>query len=235
MPDEINKTGYPNKPLDQTEFMKRMRAIASDLWSGREPLDPAAPASSEPSSAAPAAQAPKKQNPPARPKAPTIDNLWKVADETVDWTDALAHETPTDGLTSLNLWSFYHRHAEKVLEGDLNSYAEVLRVSNPLGELTEFAEGITIRAPEASRLICLFTGKQAHMEKDGKKYLSAMGVRIARDLLACLPVSEVDVQASWQGKTVMQVTYARENLMHKNFEFLDPVAFTEACGAKFDV
>jgi len=224
MADENNKTGYPNKPIDQTEFMKRMRAIASDLWSGKEPMDPAMPA----------APAPKKQNPPVKQPPLTIDNLWKAADETVDWTDALAHETPTDGLTSQNLWSFYHRHAEKVLEGDLTIYAEVLRVSNPLGELTEFADGMTIRAPEAGRLECLFNGKQAYMEKGGKKYLSAMGVRIARDLLACLPVSEVGVQAAYNGKTVMKVTYAREKLMHKNFGFLDPVTLTESCGATFD-
>ena len=226
MADENNKTPNQNRPMDQTEFLKRMRAIASDLWSGREPMDPNA------QDPAPAAPAPKKQDAPQKPQPLTIDNLWKAADETVDWTDALAHETPTDGLTSQNLWSFYHRHAEKVLEGDLNIYAEILRISNPLGELMAFTEGITIRAPEADRLECFFTCKDAYMKKDGKKYLSAMGVRIARDLLACLPVSRVTVQAKTQaGNTVLRVTYDREKLLHKNFAFVDPVAFTESCGA----
>jgi hypothetical protein len=59
-----------------------------------------------------------------------------------------------------------------------------------------------------------------------------MGVRIARDLLACLPVSRVTVQAKTQaGNTVLRVTYDREKLLHKNFAFMDPVAFTESCGA----
>ena len=61
-----------------------------------------------------------------------------------------------------------------------------------------------------------------------------MGVRIARDLLACLPVSEVHVTASWQGKTVLDAVYRREQLLHRNFSFLDPVRLTEECGAIFN-
>jgi len=45
-------------------------------------------------------------------------------------------------------------------------------------------------------------------------------------------VSRVTVQAKTQaGNTVLRVTYDREKLLHKNFAFMDPVAFTESCGA----
>ena len=71
------------------------------------------------------------------------------------------------------------------------------------------------------------------MEKDGKKYLSAMGVRIARDLLACLPVTEVKVTATNGTQNAMEVIYTREQLMHRNFRFLDPIRLTEECGANF--
>ena len=75
--------------------------------------------------------------------------------------------------------------------------------------------------------------KDEHMDKDGKKYLCAMGVRIARDLLACLPVSEIRVTATQDGKPAMDVTYRREQLLHRNFSFLDPQKLTEECGAIF--
>ena len=90
-----------------------------------------------------------------------------------------------------------------------------------------------MRAPNADRLEAQFTCKPEYLESDGKKYLSAMGVRIARDLMACLPVSEIGVKALADGETVMEVTYTREQMMHRNFSFLDPVAFTEECGAVF--
>ena len=73
------------------------------------------------------------------------------------------------------------------------------------------------------------------MEKNERKYLSAMGVRIARDLLECLPVSEVGVKALQDGRTAMEVTYRREDMMHRNFSFLDPVKLTEDCGAVFAI
>ena len=220
---EENK-GNNMSPADASELLRRMKAIASDLW--REPPEDVVPE-------------PKKQE--AKPakvvvRKPKIgiDNLWMTADETIEWTDALAHEWPTDGLTSQNLWEFYHQHAEAVLNGDLTAYTEVLRKANPLGELMEYAHGISMRAPDADRLEAMFTGRDEHMEKNAKQYLSAMGVRIARDLLACLPVSEVRVTASWKGETVMDAVYRREQLLHRNFSFLDPVKLTEECGAVFN-
>ena len=211
-----------NRPVEENELLKRMRAIASDLW--RESPDVAAQ---------PKPQAEKPKMVVVKNPEIGIDNLWMTADETIDWTDALGHEYPEDGLTSPRLWAFYHKQAEAVLAGDTKAYAEVLRKSNPLGELTAFAEGISMRAPDADRVEVTFHCRAEYMEKDKKKYLCAMGVRIARDLLACLPVSEVGVSAVQEGQEAMTVTYRREQMMHRNFSFLDPVKLTEECGAVF--
>ena len=211
-----------NRPAETNDLLKKMRAITADLW-GESPDVAAEP---KPKAEKPARVVVK------RPEI-GIDNLWMTADETIDWTDALAHEYPADGLTNLRLWSFYHKQAEAVLAGDTKAYAEVLKKANPLGELTAFAEGISMRAPDADRVEAQFNIRKEYLDADGKKYLSAMGVRIARDLLACLPVSEVAVKAVQDGKTVMEVTYSREQLMHRNFSFLDPVKLTEECGAEF--
>ena len=219
MTDENNMT------IDQAEFMKRMKAIASDLWGG-------VAGEQKP------AEAPEQKKEPAakRETKPAMDigNLWKTADETIDWTDALAHNTPTDGLTGPKLWSFYHRHAEKVLAGDLDAYTEVLKKANPLGELTGFAEGISMHAVSADRLESRFVCRDELLEKNRKQYLSAMGLRIARDLFACLPVSEVRVTGEQAGKEVFSVTYERSRLLHRNFLFVDPVALSEECGAEFN-
>ena len=212
-----------NRPADVNDLLKKMRAITTDLWR-EQPQD--VKAQVKPEAEKPARVVVK------RPEI-GISNLWMTADETVDWTDALAHEYPTDGLTSIRLWSFYHKQAEAVLAGDTKAYAEVLKKSNPLGELMTFAEGISMRAPNADRVEAQFNCKKQYLESDGKKYLCAMGVRIARDLLACLPVGEVGVRAVLDGETVMEVTYRREDMMHRNFSFLDPVALTEECGAVF--
>ena len=215
-----------NMSMDQIEFMKRMKAIASDLWGGMPSTIPEQTAEPENRSDTPSR--------PATKTVPDIRNIWKTADETIDWTDALAHNAPSDGLTGQRLWSFYHKHAEKVLAGDLNAYTEILQKANPLGELTDYADGISMRAPDPDRLESVFICKEELLEKDKNLYLSALGLRIARDLLACLPVSEVVITGEHAGKTVYEVTFARQQLLHRNFAFVDPVALSEECGARFN-
>ena len=225
MADEQNQ----NMSMDQIEFMKRMKAIASDLWGGRYTED-------ETEEPEPEKRREPQQGSPQKPAVKSvlnIHNLWKTADETIDWTDALAHGTPSDGLTGQRMWSFYHKYAEQILSGDLDAYTEILQKSNPLGELTDFAEKISMRAPDPDRLESTFTSKAELLEKDRKQYLSALGLRIARDLLACLPVSEVVVKGEHEGETVYSVTFTRQQLMHRNFAFIDPVALSEECGAQF--
>ena len=220
MSEEKNYTS-----MDQNEFMKRMKAIASDLWGGIAPA--------EEEKQAPAVQ--KDNAPAASEKMKTgIQNIWKTADETIDWTDALAHSTPTDGLTGPRMWTFYHKNAQKVLDGDLNAYTEVLQKANPLGELTEFAENITMRAPAPERLESTFVCKKEQLEKNRKLYLAAMGLRIARDLLACLPVEEVCVTGEDEEETIFTATYTRQQLLHRNFVFTDPVALAKECGVEFN-
>ena len=218
-------TDTPNVSMDPNEFMKRMKAIASDLWGGILPAEESVPAPAN-KPAEPARKEPEK------PKA-ALQSIWKTADETIDWTDALAHDTPTDGLTGMKKWTFYHKHAARVLEGDLEAYTEVLQKANPLGELTDFAENISMRALSASRLESTFRCKGEYMEKNRKLYLAAMGLRIARDLLACLPVEEVTVKAEFGGESVFSATYPRMQLLHRNFMFVDPVELSQECGATF--
>ena len=216
-------TDTPNVSMDPNEFMKRMKAIASDLWGGVAPEE-------EPSSVPE-----QRKELPTEPEKPKTDiqSLWKTADETIDWTDALAHSAPTDGLTGPRLWAFYHKHAQKVLAGDLTAYTEVLQKANPLGELTDFADNIRMQAQSPDRLESSFTCKSELLEQNRKLYPAAMALRIARDLLACLPVEEVAVTAENNGETIFSVTYTRQMLMHRNFVFTDPIALAKECGAEY--
>ena len=218
-------TDEQNMSMDQNEFMKRMKAIASDLWGGILPPE-------EPEAAPVNKPAEPVRKEPEKPKT-ALQSIWKTADETIDWTDALAHDTPTDGLTGMKKWTFYHKHAARVLEGDLEAYTEVLQKDNPLGELTDYAENITMQAKSADRVESTFICNGDLLKQYKKLYLSAMGLRIARDLLACLPVEEVAVTGENEGKKVFAVTYTRMQLLHRNFVFTDPVALAEECGAEY--
>ena len=219
----------PKTFLEDNDFTRRLRAIAGDLWGAA------------PKPAAPADVAAEPKPPKAKPKKVVLEqpktdltNLWKTADETIDWTEALAHGAPRDGLADERMWGFFHRIAEKVLSGDLKAYTEVLTAVNPLGELTEFADEIRIQARSPELLETRFVCKPELMAENAEGYLSAMGLRMARDLFACLPVSQVKIQAKEQGKPVMEITYDRDQLKHINFNFVDPLTFAKECGMKME-
>lgn len=212
---------------EENEFAKVLQHIGADLWSGTPALAGMPDMKKKPKQTARSASG---STPTAKRKPTGIDTLWKTADETVDWTDALSHEAPSDGLTPQRIWSFYHRMAEKVLQGDIEAYAEVLTTANPLGDLAEYTDGIRLRVPDADRVEAIFETPETVLDQDQRFFLSSLSLRIARDLLACLPVCEVGVTARRGGETLLEVTYPRDKLRKLNFAFLDPIQLTGECG-----
>ena len=166
----------------------------------------------------------------AEKKPITIENLWITADESIDWTEALISDLPRDGLTPIGAWRFYHQQAERVLAGDIQAYVEVLKKMNPLGDLTDYVEGMVLRTPAPERLECEFQCRDDYLEQDARGYLGALSVRIARDLMATLPVEEVHIVGKKNGENRIDVTFRREQMLKRKMAFLVPADFAEECG-----
>ncbi len=171
-----------------------------------------------------------KTDSPEEPVRDRLNRLWHTVDETVDWTDALGHDRPTDGLTSQRAWDLFHRLAGQVLEGDINAYVEVLTTLNPLGDLREYANGMIMRTPGPDRLESSFECLETYLEEDAELYLGAMAIRIARDLFATLPVSEVYVEGNLKGRRRLGVTLRREQLKKNGRNIRQPAVFIQECG-----
>ena len=216
----------------QEELMRRLKAIGADLWGGMPAVgaEEARPDGTEevPQPGPEAREEKKTEEPLAEPLG--LDRLWMTADETVDWTDALLWDAPRDGLTGQKKWSFYHRMARRVLAGETEAYAEVLTTMNPLGDLTKYVSGMIIRTPGADRLECVFECQREMLEEKGTDYLAALSLRIARDLLAILPVSEVEVTGNLDGAKKIRAPFRREQLLKRKMAFLNPADLVVECG-----
>lgn len=205
---------------DKSIALHSLADIVGDLWG-------AAPVPAKPVEALP---------PPARPEFPPFEQLWKVADETVDWTEALVHDAPTDGLTPPETWAMYHTHAPAVLRGDVNAYIEVLRAVNPLGDFAHYTGGFDVTALSADQLRVRFKTLPAYLPEDAEKcrrYLAGVSLRTARDLFALLPVTQVSVEAVEGENVLLSVEYEKAELMKVRFAFVDPVEFALRCGGEF--
>ncbi|MGN0792849.1 MAG: hypothetical protein ACI4MG_00065 [Aristaeellaceae bacterium] len=169
----------------------------------------------------------------ARPALPPFAELWKTADEAIDWTEALASSTPTDGLTSPEQWALYHQYAASVLHGDLTAYLTVLKAANPMADLMPYVAALDVSTVNADELRATFHVRADLMEEEPHRYLSGMALRIARDLLAVLPVSRVTVIGQQEEKAMLTVQFERPALNKVRFAFVDPEAFVGECGGAF--
>lgn len=177
--------------------------------------------------------APAAKAAPARPALPPFEALWKTADESIDWTEALVSPTSTDPLTSQAQWTLYHQQADAVLHGDPAAYLTVLRTANPMADLMPFVTALDVRAENSDELSAAFAVRPDLMDGDAKRYISGMAVRIARDLFAVLPVLRVTVRARQADGELLHVVFTRQAMNKVRFAFIDPVAFVEQCSGSF--
>jgi len=221
-----NKTPEGGLTDAQMQLIRSLKNIGIDLW-GVQDAGSAEPADGKTEKAENAA--------PVEEKKVGIDNLWMTADESVDWTEALAYDRPRDGLTTQKDWDFYHRMARKVLDGEIPAYVEVLETMNPLGDLAEYTDGMILRTPSADLIECVFQCKNEYMNAGAEKYLSALGLRAARDLMAILPVTEVRVTGRQGESDKMDVVFPREKMSGRNMCFVDPASFVTECGGEISI
>lgn len=176
---------------------------------------------------------------PSEPPAfPAFETLWKVADETVDWTDALAGIASDAALTDDNLWRVAQTYAKRVLAGDTSAYLAVLEAAKPLADLSAYAKRFDVVAVSPDRLEALFEALPVYLNETGtesKRYLAGMAVRMARDLFALLPVTAVQIRATKNEQTLLEVSFEKTEMLKVRFAFIDPVDFTEACGGVFSL
>ena len=167
--------------------------------------------------------------PAKQPALPPFCQMWKTADETIDWTDILVSPTPTDGLTPPDKWALYHRHAAAVLKGDTAAYLAVLQAENPMADLTPYVAALDVATVDADTLRATFAPRA---DLQGNEYLCGMALRIARDLFAALPGLTVEVTAVQDETTLLTVTFTRAQMNKVRFAFIDPVEFVLECGGK---
>lgn len=198
-------------------LLKGMADIVGDLYG-----TPAAPKATLKSADEPV--------PAVQPALPAFRQLWKTADETIDWTDIFVSPTPTDGLTPPDKWALYHRHAAAVLKGDVAAYLAVLQAENPMADLTPYVSALDVATVDADLLRATFAPRKDLLDGDAKAYLCGMALRIARDLFAALPVLQVEVTAAQDDATLLTVSFTRAQMNKVRFAFIDPVEFVTDCG-----
>lgn len=217
----------PKDPMHWTDPKTLLSQIGRDLFGLQGSSVPQTPA--EETGVPQAVQPPK-------PAELTFEEMWRLSDEYVNWTEALVNPVCPDGLTEPALWLLYHQEARAVLDGDVSAYLTVLDAAKPLDNLKPYAENFEVAVENADHILCAFDGKSAHMNRslpDLRHYLAGMALRVGRDLMGLLPVDSVTVIGRYEGENLLVVTLQREQLRRVRFAVAEPEALIRSMGGVF--
>ena len=114
----------------------------------------------------------------------------------------------------------------KIMAGDVNAYLQAIEIFKPVDDLLLYAGEFEFGSDSRNYIECEFRIKAEGISysKDNslfKSFVYAVSIRVARDLMALLPISFVIVHVVYDGKTVCSVNYNRNKLINIDFRRLD--------------
>lgn len=153
-----------------------------------------------------------------------IRNIYRFADRTVDWEGILENEEATE---------FAKQRAEKILDGDIDTYFQIINDINPLDDLLQYGSGFECGTDDPRKIYIHFSVNSDTVMKMAKgfpnviyndllqDYVCGCSIRIARDMFALLPVRHVIVDALDRNKEILSVDFDKRHFDKLDFAQLD--------------
>lgn len=152
-----------------------------------------------------------------------IKRICLYEDAPVDWTEIIAGATADDLLMDHTVHAYCSQMAPRILSGDVDAYLEVIERIRPVDDLALYSGDFEFGTDKPTYIEVEFVANPERVLQDGlsdtmlEEFISAVAVRVARDLFALLPVAKVLVHVVITGRTVMSVIFIRNQLCNVNF------------------
>lgn len=171
------------------------------------------------------------------------------SDKKVDWTEILIQDAPTETCDDVKFWEYCHGKAYDVLNGNIDTYLQIIQDVGPLEDLLEYGFGFECGTDNPNYMFVEFETKQDEIMPSKSSmeitdyndllqdYVCSCAIRVARDIFALLPVSHVIVHALSEGNTVLSVDFERRIFTKLRFQGSDASDLVEEfkCNMNFDV
>ena len=153
-----------------------------------------------------------------------ILKLYTCCDENVDWTEILVSTSAEELLMDNEIWKFYKSVANRVLAGDIDTYLQVIERVRPLDDLLSYGGDFEFGTDNPNVMEIEFNvmpedvlGADYNIELL-QEYICACSIRVARDIMALLPVSQVNVDTVLDNKTILSVKFDKATMLGVNFK-----------------
>ena len=148
--------------------------------------------------------------------AEDIKKIYIYEDAPVDWTELVAGATADDLLMDSITHGYCSQMASRILSGDVDVYLEVIERMRPVDDLALYSGDFEFGTDNPSYIEVEFVASPERVLTDGasddllEKFVSAVAVRVARDLFALLPVTKVLIHVELNGNTILSVIFNRK-------------------------
>lgn len=184
---------------------------------------------------------------PAAPAVPVVDiaavrdsieSIYRTADAPIDWKKMLLSDDPQN--------RYFHERAEKVLEGDIDTYFEVINDVNPLDDLIQYGSNFECGTDDPRMIAVHFEvnsktvlGEARRLPKNQyndllQDYVCGCAIRMARDMFALLPVRHIIIDAYDNGTDILSVDFKRKPFAALDFATLDASDTVESFEHRMD-
>ena len=155
------------------------------------------------------------------------------SDDVIDWTEMLIEDAAPDSCEDKRFWDYCHEKAYQVLNGDIDTYLQIIQDVDPLDDLMDYGFGFECGTDDSNIMVVEFETKQDEIMPDKismsttdyydllQDYVCSCSVRVARDIFALLPVSHVIVHAVSGKQTILSVNFERRIFMKLKFQGSD--------------
>lgn len=155
--------------------------------------------------------------------ADDIKRPYMYSDAPVDWTELISGTSADELFMNLDTHRYCMQMASRILSGDVDAYLEVIERMRPVDDLALYSGDFEFGTDSPTYIEVEFCAYPERVLQNGssdillEEFISAVAVRVARDLMALLPVSKVLTHIEIDGNTVLSVKFARGELELKNF------------------
>ena len=170
---------------------------------------------------------------PAAPAAPVVDvfaiknsirDIYRVADEIVDWEDALTNPAADP---------YLREHANRILDGDIDTFFHVISYVNRRDAMIQYGSNFECGTEDPRKISIHFNVNSAAILKQARSlpkeqyndlwqdYVCGCAIRIARDMFALLPLRHVIVDAHDGNREILSVDFKRRSFERLDFDNID--------------
>lgn len=153
-----------------------------------------------------------------------IKNLYLYSDAPVDWTELIGGATADELLMDPVSHRYCAQKASRILSGDVDAYLEAIDKMRPVDDLALYSGDFEFGTDNPTYIEVEFVTNPERVLRNGikdellKEFISAITIRVARDLFALLPVTKVLVHVEVENTTILSVLFERNKLCQANFK-----------------